>query len=713
MEVIHRFLRPLRHAALMVLLLVLPVCSASAQNFRKANSETRVSKVSFKFVDRRTFDESRLREQIATTAPGFWALVQKILPFTSPKPHLLDPVELQKDVKRLELFYNKNGFLHPEIDYAASQLDTARNAIHVIFTIEEGPPVIIQDVGFYGADREYAVYQFPEELRPAWTDFRERTTVHTGERYTEFDRLRIRDEVLTWLQNRGFAFARVESNARVDTTANTADLTYLIDAGPRARIDSILVEGNVSVDREVILRELPFVEGQLFSRRKLAQAQQELFSLSLFRLALTDVPEQPRDSTVSVLVRVREADLRYVNAQTGYGREGGVNVEGEWTHRNFLGAARTLTVSVLANTGAFASPSTTDLPSRLFRVGVNLLQPYLFNRSLSGSINPFIEFEANPLFEPSNEIFGVNSRAFGVNTSVLYEIYPFRTATFRHTFSQILQRSTVLVEEEESIRNPYDRSVFSANAILGKVDDFLNPSNGFLFRPIVEYSSGVIGSSIDYYKVSGRVTAFRSLTDRFHLAGRMEAGRLWPTGESKDILFGNAGLIESIRYENRFDPVMFYAGGSNDLRGWGDNQAGPKTARRRIITIDEEAQDTTFSYYYEPAGGMAQLATNVELRFPAPGLGSAWHGAAFLDVGFLGERSFDFSSAIAGTGVGIRYQTLFGFLRIDLAYKLTPSYEDLRNPREVYLYRNGLTDERPSTSWRRRFNLHINIGQAF
>src|SRR5690554_4379648 len=177
MEVIHRFLRPLRHAALMVLLLVLPVCSASAQNFRKANSETRVSKVSFKFVDRRTFDESRLREQIATTAPGFWALVQKILPFTSPKPHLLDPVELQKDVKRLELFYNKNGFLHPEIDYAASQLDTARNAIHVIFTIEEGPPVIIQDVGFYGADREYAVYQFPEELRPAWTDFRERTTV--------------------------------------------------------------------------------------------------------------------------------------------------------------------------------------------------------------------------------------------------------------------------------------------------------------------------------------------------------------------------------------------------------------------------------------------------------------------------------------------------------------------------------------------------------
>lgn len=713
MDVLHRFRTSFGQAALMLFLLVIPAFSAHAQNFREVNSQTRVSDLSFKFVDQRTFEEDRLKEQIATTAPGFWALVQKILPFTSPKPRLLNPVELQKDVKRLQLFYNKNGYLHPEIDYAASQLDTARNALHVIFTIEEGPPVIIQDVGFYGTDEEYAVYQFPEDGRSSWIDFRERTTVHTGDRYTEFDRLRIRDEALTWLQNRGYAFARVESNARVDTTANTADLSFTVDAGPQTRIDSIQVEGNETVEREVILRELPFEEGQLFSRRKLAQAQQELFSLSLFRLALTDVPEQPRDSTVSVLVRVREADLRYVNAQTGYGREGGINLEGEWTHRNFLGAARTFSVNLLANTGALASPTTAALPSRLFRVGLNLRQPYLFTRSLSGAINPFIEFESNPLFEPSSEIFGVNSRAFGVNTNVLYEIYPFRTATFQHTFSQILQRSTVLVESEESIRNPFDRSVFSATANLGKVDDFLNPSDGWLIRPNAEYSSGLIGSSIDYYKVSARITAFRSLTDQFHLAGRLEAGRLWPTGESKDVLFGNADLRESIRFENRFDPVMFYAGGSTDVRGWGENQAGPKTARRRIIAIDEEAQDTTFSYYYEPDGGMARLATNVELRFPAPGLGSAWHGAAFLDVGFLGDRSFDFSSTIAGTGVGVRYQTLFGFLRIDLAYKLTPSYEDLRHPGEVYQYLNGHTEERPATSWRRRLNLHINIGQAF
>lgn len=730
----HRW-RPVRVGVVLLgLLLAVPLTTHAQAPLYLINEETTVRQISFRFVHSQTFEPSRLQHQIATEAPSFFDRVRNLfdwLPLVAEAPEYpFDPVTLQRDVVRLRRFYQENGFLNPRIDYPASQLDTTSNTIHVIFSIEEGPPVIIQSVDFYGSDStQYAAAQFDEDgLRDAWMDFRDRMSFRLGERYTRFRRLQIADEVWQWLQNRGFAFARVNSDARIDTTNSTADIRFFLDAGPRARVGEIEIDGNESVERRIVERELPLQVGDYFSHDRLIAGQRQLFGLNLFRVALADVPPQPRDSTVTVRYRVREANIRYLSAQTGYGTSAGLTSEGQWTHRNFLGGARNLTVGLVAETGLLSNPGLLSTsareitPDRLFRGSIALRQPYLFSTRLSANVEPFLAYRQSRFFEPSNEFLDINARDFGLNTALIYEIYPFRTVSLQHTFTRSLHFTRPLEDPptedpggpgdpingdpadptlpDDPTSDLYNRSVFSVNATLGRLDDYLNPTEGFQVSPSAALAGTVLGSSVEYARLSNEVSGYLPLNNTFELAGRLYVGRLWPLGKSRARLDA-----EDPVFEDRFAPIRFYTGGSNDLRGWNSDLAGEKNVRQ--FTQEDETW-----YDFEPVGGNTKLAANLELRLPFPGLGNAWRSAFFLDAGQVRERSFAPTALRFGTGTGIRYRTPVGYLRLDVAYKLNPGPFDLRSAEQVYRHVHE-GEPLPDPSFIRRFKIHVGIGQSF
>lgn len=692
------------------------------------NKNTEVRKISFNFVNTRTFEPQQLKTQIALTEPSFWDRLRTLLPLMEGREHPFDPVELQKDVVRIRQFYNRNGFLHPDIDYPASQLDTVDNDIHVIFKIDEGPPVIIQDVGFRGPDGNYAFYQFADVGEDSWISFRNDITVHTGDRYTDFDRLRIQDQALSWLKDRGYAFATVTSNVQIDSVANTADLTFLIDTGPLTYIDSIRVEGNESVSERVVLRELPFKVGDRFRHRRLIAGQRELFGLNLFRLALVEVPEQPRDTSVTVDVRLREAFPRYVNAQTGYGRESGATMEAMWSHRNFFGGARDFAVNILANSGYLAQVSLNETPARLFRISTSIRQPYLFVNRLSGLVSPYVQFESDPLLQTTTELrqkhtLDINVREFGLNTTLIYELLPFRALSLQHEFSRAQFLEFTAIQDGET-RDRFNKSVIVLNATLGRTNDYVRPSRGYLFRPFVEAGGHVLASDINYVKYGTEATYYRPLTNRVSIDARLFAGRMELLGNSKydeEALFNSAGrIIESqldkAILENRFDRIRFYAGGSNDVRGWTFRQIGPVVARADSVFIDEDGEIQAARARYEELGGLSKLAGNIELRLPFPGLGPAWSSALFLDFGQVYQGPPNPRDLRYGVGTGLRYETLIGFIRLDVGFKLNPSLTDLNTAEDIYLYRNGLKYESASdlpSPFMRRFAIHFSIGQAF
>lgn len=715
------------------------------QPLHLVNEQTTVRGVSFRFPETRTFEVDRLSDHVATTAPTFMDRVRRVVPFVRPRSYPFNPVELQRDVVRLERFYNRNGFLHPRVDYPASQLDTTNNTIHVIFTIWEGPPLIVQDFRFVAPDGEYALSSFDEgDEREAWIAFRDRLGLRVGSRYTEFQVTRVQDEILTWLQNRGYAFAIVNYDAEIDSTMNTVDLEFRIDAGPLAHVSEVLVHGNESVSRDVVMRHIPLKEGDRFSQTRLIQGQRNLFGINLFRVAVADVPEQPRDSSVVVRYRMSEARHRHISAQTGYGRNGGVQFQSEWTHRNFLGGGRSLNIALGARTGFLSRPVDVLGETRSFTASASLWQPYLFVSDLSASVTPYYTWQRLLSQE-------VEFQEIGLSASLIYQLLPFRTIRLEQTISRafplgntqltVVDPTDVDDEEEIARLEIYDRSILTLAGTFGRADNYVQPSIGYLIRPSLE-SAGVIFSGVEYVKASVEGTTYIPLKPRYSIAGRLMAGRIWPYGGSRD--------QADPQVEYRFDRVRFPAGGANDVRGWAPGRLGPETPRANLMRdadgnlILEEPREGESGRRialsrpgFEPEGGLIKIAGNVELRSRFPGLGPAWQLAAFVDAARIypsmrQRPSPDLPGEVigieearlrVGTGAGIRYQTPVGYIRLDVGMKVNPSFSDLRDPEDVFRWRyrealrelNPLEPEYgpPEERFWRRFQLHISIGQAF
>ncbi len=667
------------------------------------NERTQVESIRFKFVETQTFEPALLEEQVALTDMGgnLW-LRRKLsfIPFISAiGVHPFLPVEMQKDAVRMERFYNRNGFLHPSIDWLV-RLDSSKNTVNVLYTIREGPPLLLDSLLFEGPDGRAAVAVLPLSLQEGWRDFRRRTALQQGTRLDDFRLFQLQDQTLGWVRDQGYAFAKVDARSDVDSLRNLARVTISVDPGPRGRISEIVVEGNESVSKTVVTRELPFHTGDRFSYSDLVEGQRSVFGLNLFQIALADVPQdQPEDSSVVVRLRVREGDPRIVTAQGGYFSEAGLTSRAQWTHRNFFGAARTFTASVNAQTGIGAFATNPDI---VYRASVSLRQPYFFNRRLSVAVSPFAEVRDNYID---------NSTAFGSNASLIYEVGELKTATLQYGFETRDVRSysfstasgaeqTSLIDSLQAVSagtGRINRNTLGLSATYGRADDPLAPRRGFILRPSVEVAGPPAVSSVEYGRFGITATGFFPVSNTIGLYGRLTGGWLTPFGKSIPSE-ERGGFLTLLNLRD----AVFFGGGTSDVRGWGNALLGPK-ALDLILTdqVDEDTGDTTQVFEagpYFPLGSLTKFSGTAEVRLPFPGLGPNWGTHLFFDAGrvWTADERFDLPGNFLlsttysdterfffGTGAGLSFATPVGALRFSVAYKLNPTFFDLRSPTDI------------------------------
>nr|MCU0937404.1 BamA/TamA family outer membrane protein [Gammaproteobacteria bacterium] len=452
--------------------------------------------------------------------------------------------------------------------------------------------------------------------------------------------------VLAALREDGFALARLPPpDAVVHHRERIVDVVYAAEPGPRVAIGEISVGGFERLREDYIRRRLGLEAGEPFSPTRLEQARQDLLAhgvLAWARIAPGDSPDEA--GRLPLTVEVAERPPRVVRLGGAYASDEGATLSGAWIHRNLLGGAEELTLQ--GEVGRLTQNRAADLS---YLVRSSLRVPDLWRRDLDlradlAGIREFLE------------AYDRDAVTAGI--------------ALEHRFAPGLAGRAGLAFEDARITQegpPQDYRLLALPVSLNwdSTDDPGEPTRG----------SRIVLEATPVRVLAGPAEGF--------VRARAVAAGYWapPVGSSQGDRDGSpdpAGLaLTRTVLAGRFvlgdllgagaDEVppdwRFYAGGAGSVRGFPFQSIGPRTPSGR------------------PAGGEDLLEASLELRLR---FGAHWGAVAFVDSGAVSASGIPHLGDLSvGAGVGVRYYTPIGPVRLDLATPLTASPGDA--PVQLYV----------------------------
>lgn len=661
--------------------------------------------------------------------------------------HVLGPREFERDVVRLRLFYYRRGYREALIEPV---LDRADEGVRITFRIEEGRPVLIDSLAFNGLDS------------PADLNLLDGIPVRAGEPLDQTALGAARDSLTIRLRNAGYAHAEVLLDILIPAAQPYgARVNFDVFKGTPARFGPISIEGNERVDQGVILGMIPFREGSRYDAELIFEARRNLYGMEVFsNVAVSEEPGSQPDSIVPVSISVVEGDIHRYRAGGGWSTSDCVMAEASWTSRNFSGGGRRLQLlGRLAN--VLNSPLNSTLCSDAgtgpygrynWSLSAQFSQPRIFALRTNFAANLFWERQSLP------DLFVRQS--LGVDLSVTRGGAPGRSQTifFQPTAGKldaadIFFCSSFLVCDPEGIevlqRSNWLSPVGIRLAHEGVGQGF-GPALGYSLGAEIEHASRLTGSDFTYNLVVGEAAGFREIGENWIVAGRVRGGWLGAGG------FGALG--REVDSEIAHPQKRFYSGGATSVRGFAHNQLGPRVLFVDVETllgsgdggtapctpdqvIDLSCDPRTLDddrFTSNPTGGSRLLEGNVEVRFPLTS--GAWQGTLFLDFGQVWSDATPAPVRLEwAPGMGVRYFTAIGPLRLDLAYRLSggeeqrvltsgirPYHASADHPEQRLaaapdFVRSGQLEILPhpvlygeSADWSlSRLQLHLSLGQVF
>ncbi len=773
-------------AGLVALLTLAP--RAGAQVVRDESDQIERPEVrEVRITGTKALPRDEVADALATQASGCLSLVfRPFCLFTKSRyvyeRRYLDREEFERDVVRLLVYYYKRGWRDAQVDTAVTR--AGRNAVRVTFAVREGPPTRTAAV---------TVDDPTNTVRPR--DARRLVAPDSGQ---PFNTLRLDSAVVRvreYYWDRGYGNAVVGPAAvAVDDSADTARARIPVRRGPLTtigRVDVLHTGGEPRVRDQTILNALSVKPGDLFRRRDVARSQRALYETGLFRSALIDTavaaqgatgervcasqapaaaPTAPAsaaaaaagaaapDSVKNLVVCVLEAPQREARTSVGFTTADFLQVEGRFTHHYFLGGSRRLNVQgTLGNLGARGFYLA--LPQNVFQNPFREVTGGTASRFFLPTYYLGFDVQQRDVGSPRNTLgFGVYAtrrlspgvfvdqgqganlaatRRFGertpVSLSYRFEVNRVQAGDVYFCVNYgVCDAGTI-----GAVSSARRLAPVALTASTGRVDDPLSPSRGLLGRAEVEHASAFTASQFRYNRATAELSYYRPapVLPRVTLAGRVRGGFVRALGEQR-LARGAAGA-GGTQFQTLHPRTRFYAGGAQSVRGYGENQLGPRVltvppdrilrvtgadsarfladarfdvcrggdeaalracfiARKTERNLPGSGRDTSAlafgvpdaAFTPRPLGGTALLEANVEARFPV------WRqlfGAVFVDMGMLGEGSLrDVSSGTRAVtpGFGVRYRSPVGPVRVDLGIRprlqetlpvITQSTRDGRN----------------------------------
>jgi outer membrane protein insertion porin family len=576
------------------------------------------------------------------------------------KPEYYDAIKFASDYLQLKRFYKDNGFIHSEIDTSII-VNQEDGKVYLNFLIIEGRRSLIDTIKYKGFEG------LPPDLLE---ELSVNPQISIGAPYIQS---KVEDEhrrLIGIMVNNGYINMKVIAvNAQHYSSTDNFSVVFIFNPGKRYTFGRISVDQDTlsvqRIDTAIVLRHLDFTTGEYYGELKKIESERNLNRLGIFEASKIEnaIPDISSEITnIPMRVQVRTRSFQELTPEIGVNDENnafnllfGIG----YNHRNLFGGARNFSTRLRFNLQSFQfrtifkgnALKDSGFVSKA-ELTIQLIQPYFFNNktSISFALTAMIDKQASYYIPSLSSRIGTQSQ----------------TATYTRLFVdwnlQLSDPKTVGVQQDsaftELIKDLGFEKQFNSFITLtlqrDKRNDIFYPSEG-VFQSISFEEGGLIPQ---IFNVNLPYSQYIKLTldGQWYIDPSNKRNVIW----AARLRSGAALLFESSPLGDIPLTQRFYSGGSGSVRGW---------RARDLGMVIEKTQ-----------GGDAFFEGNVEARWNLlKDAGNLW----FLDLTKLSlvffwdcgnvwtkPKYMRVSEVAMAFGLGIRYNTIAGPIRIDFGMKM-------------------------------------------
>jgi len=446
-------------------------------------------------------------------------------------------------------------------------------------------------------------------------------------RQTEYD-------CKSYLANNGYPYARVAYS--IDTTAESdqANIAFTIDKDSLVHFGNLEILGVKYYDTSLVRREMTFKKGDLYRRQDILESQKRLLStgdyltLQLYNSA-KDTTDPARRLNPDFILSLKEKKPQYVSIKTGASQDPYKDLiwdfSAAWGKRNIF-RSRTLELSAGSSFVIFTEWRVLD-----HNYKARFTEPWFLGLrmplSLTGALEPGVRSPVQP--------YRIQNWSISLET---FKIWQEKTRLYLGLEYKAVNIYGISAENAAALRQSLGISIrrrLYANITRDKRDNPFMPRTGSLTTGKLEYAGGFLGGDDSYYLTETSWSRYQKVWPGWISASRIKWGHVREFGNSQSVPVD----------------IRYYAGGANSIRGFAENDLGPKSS------------DGT------PEGANILVIGNQEFRFP---LVSKFWGSIFADMGngFLNWKDIKFGSMAYSYGAGLQFLSPAGPIRLDYARRI-------------------------------------------
>lgn len=541
-------------------------------------------------------------------------VLKSIISFKENKPFNATLLNDSKDA--LIIFYNALGYLQAEVAEIKTDLHNDNKGLSLKFVINEGRQTLIKSVRISGNSQISA------------SDIQSVLHLKEDAPYNIIDIRDARYRIQSLYGKRGYMDARIDVKSTIYD--DKAFLDFGITENRPSVVGKIIIRGNMKTKEKIIRREITVAEGETYNYEEVLNTKERLYRLGLFSEVKVDIlePDNKEDGhEKDMRITLKESAPGSVEMSLGYGDYERLRGSIDVRYRNIGGYNRQIGFR-------------TEISEVEKKYVFDFREPRLFNypdlpfnASLTKESRSSVNIDTKEVLyklDKTSFIAGIEKELKkGLKAGLNYE-YSFNDTT-DVTPGVILSREDTGTLAISSI---------SPSLFYDLRDNPFDPTSGSLHGITLKFASKAYLSETEFIKGTFQTSWFFLLKKGIVFAVSLKGGAAHAFGETDEL-----PLIE-----------RFFLGGRTTVRGYGHDLLGPKGADN------------------SPTGGNVFALVNGEFRIP---IRKGFGIVTFVDGGNVWRTVNDVNGELKYTaGIGLRYGTPVGPVRIDYGHKLNREQDE-------------------------------------